>query len=616
MIATNDQVQQKLASMSTKPGVYLFKDAKGAVLYVGKAKSLRLRVRSYFRPKATLEPAKQEMIKRVAALETIVVDTENEALILEASLIRRYQPPYNVVLRDDKYYLFIKITKEEYPRVYPVRRITKDNAKYFGPYSSAASVRRTLKLLRRIFPYHEEKESPREKIFPHPLFTQSVKSSPHSLRSAERSEGGRPPSPSAVELSETAYQENINHIIRFLKGEREEISTTLRRGMQAAAAAKNFERAAIWRDQLHYLERLEGNQKVFLAKPESFDVVSIGSNNMSAANVLQIRQGKLLGQQTFLLRHRPRTPAADILRYFLLQYYREAQDIPTRILIPEALSDSAQIAAAINQANSPQFVVPRRGQKKQLLTMGLLNAQQLLLTEQAAFTVDARLKRASAELAIALSLPDPLNRIETYDISNVQGKHATGSMVVFTAGVPDKSQYRKFRITSLDTPDDFRMLQEVLTRRLTHLAKDKTAERWAKPDLILIDGGKGQLSAANKILQDLKLSIPIAALAKQEEELFIPGKTASIKLPYDSDALYLVQRMRDEAHRFVITYHRLLRSKQASRSLLDEIPGIGPKLKKKLLARFGSLKNIRAASDQELTQVVGPGAIKSLRDFI
>jgi len=381
--------------------------------------------------------------------------------------------------------------------------------------------------------------------------------------------------------------------------------------MKEASANKKFERAAIWRDQLQAIERLEGNQKVFLPQKESFDVVSIATDGRSAANLFQVREGKLLGKHTFLLRHKGSASESDILRQFLLQYYREAQDIPNLILVPTDLDDFLVLATYINEGAPPTFAKPVRGKKRQLLDMGVLNAQQLLSSERAEFEQEARLQKATAQLAEALDIPQPLTRIETYDISNVQGKHATGSMIVFTNGRPDKSQYRKFRIKSGDTPDDFRMMQEVLERRFSGRHED-----WKMPGLILIDGGKGQLSAALKALKKLDVLAPVAAIAKQEEEIFTPNHSESIKLPYNPDALFLVQRMRDEAHRFVITYHRLLRSKQSSKSLLDEIPGIGPKMKKKLLNHFGSLKNIRSASDHELENIIGAAKTSTLRDYL
>ena len=593
----SEALTQILENIPKTPGVYIYKDATGKILYVGKAKLLRSRVRSYFQESAQLEPAKVQMVKQIADIQTISTDTETEALVLEANLIRKHQPPYNVVLRDDKYYLFIKITSEEFPRVVLTRRIQKGQGKYFGPYSSARSVRATLKLLRRIFPHRGEQDSPNDIIFPHPLFTQQKEDQTKQ----------------DLSLDPNQYQENIQNIIRFLQGKRDDIMKTLREGMEEAAQTNHFERAAIFRDQLRAIERLEGTQKVYLPQKESFDVISIArQKNQSAANVFQIREGKLLNKHTFLLRHRASSSAEDTLRQFLLQYYGVAQDIPTTILIPFELSDTESLRHWITSKEPPTLAVPYRGKKKQLLAMGETNAQQLLDEQEAAFQSKERQAKAHGELVSALNLPpDTTHRIETYDISNIQGQLATASMVVFIDGNASPKHYRKFRMTIEGQPNDFAMIRETLERRFAVRNKD-----WPQPDLIVIDGGKGQLSSAKKVLDALGITVPVISLAKREEEIFTPGKSESIRLPYDSDALYLMQRMRDEAHRFTITYHRLLRSKEQKRSILDEIPGIGPKTKKQLINTFGSLKAIRAATDEELANVIGEAKTKLLRDFL
>ncbi|MEX2055166.1 MAG: excinuclease ABC subunit UvrC, partial [Candidatus Andersenbacteria bacterium] len=493
--------------------------------------------------------------------------------------------------------------------VYPVRRILKDGARYFGPYSSASAVRRTLKLLRRLFPYLSEPQQETSWIFPHPLFAASEQSAAGTVVLS-------PDSP----IDREQYLVNIQNIIRFLEGKRETIMATLREGMTQAAREQAYERAALWRDQLEGLERLEGSQKVYLPKQESFDVISIVTKkSKSAANVFSVRGGKLLQKNTFLLRHRSAASTADVLRQFILQYYRVAQDIPSTILVPETLTDQAAVAAWINTEQPPTLLVPQRGKKRQLLTMGELNAEQLLMSEERAFEQAERLRQATAQLAALLQIGEgPLHRIETYDISNIQGSLATGSMVVFIDGSPSKQHYKKFRIRlnealtpGQQVPNDFAMLQEVLERRFSQRHSD-----WTAPDLIIIDGGKGQLSAAVKVLTDLGARSPVMSLAKREEEIFVPGQKEPLRLPFDSEVLYLLQRMRDEAHRFTISYHRLLRSKRASRSLLDDIPGIGPKLKKKLLQQFGSVKGIRAATDEELTAILGPAKTKTLQDYL
>jgi excinuclease ABC subunit C len=397
--------------------------------------------------------------------------------------------------------------------------------------------------------------------------------------------------------------------------------------MKEAATHKQFERAAIFRDQLRAIERLEGSQKVYLPRKESFDAISVAhlpEQSVSAANVFQIRAGRLLNKNTFLLRHRGAALPANVVRQFLLQYYRVAQDIPPTILLPLELSDASLISRWINGDHPPHLRTPRRGQKRQLLVMGQRNAQQLLEQEIAVFESDRAAKAAVAELARALGLqsssaspaskaPVDLRRIETYDISNIQGVLATGSMVVFTDGKPDKKHYRKFKVRLPEVPNDFAMLQEVLTRRLSAHHQD-----WPQPDLMLIDGGKGQLNAAHKVLRSCNVTSPLAALAKREETLFTRTSEGirEIRLPYDSPALFLVQRMRDEAHRFTLSYHQLLREKQQRRSLLDEVPGIGPKTKKRLLNHFGSLKAIRTASVADLSQVIGSVKAKILQEYL
>lgn len=604
----------QLENLPIRPGVYLFKDAAGNVLYVGKAKVLRNRVRSYFSsffaqasedkpsravPSPRLDPAKQQMVPQVATVETISCDSEHEALVLEANLIHQHRPPYNVVLMDDKYYLFIKITKEEWPRVLLVRRFVRDGARYFGPFASAQAVRQTLKLLQRLFPFRGEKDAARETIFPHPLFTANSK----------RRSRVEPAADLAV------YQENIHNIIRFLRGEREEIMKTLRQGMVEAAQAKHFERAALWRDQLQAIERLQSRQKVYLPRPESFDVISIASKaGQSAANVFAVRGGKLLQKNTFLLRHRSVAPATDVLRQFLLQYYAVAQDIPPAIFVPHLLPDEASIARWMQPQRPPRLAVPRRGVKRNLQHMGDHNAEALLHVEQQQLASKARLKRAVDELFAAIDISPAKtagSRIETYDISNIQGSLATGSMVVFVDGQAQPKHYKKFRIRTLTTPNDFAMLQEILERRFSNRHQD-----WPMPDLLVIDGGKGQLSAVQAVLRATGVTVPVVAMAKEEEKIFIPGRAAPLQLPYDSDALFLMQRMRDEAHRFTISYHRLLRSRQQQHSVLDTIPGIGPAAKKKLLNHFGSLKGIRAASPDELATVIGRAKAGQLYDYL
>ncbi|OGY33283.1 MAG: hypothetical protein A3D99_03065 [Candidatus Andersenbacteria bacterium RIFCSPHIGHO2_12_FULL_45_11] len=651
-------VFEKINSLPTTPGIYIYKDTVGKVLYVGKAKNTKNRVRSYFTKSADLGPAKERMMGLIANIETISTDTELEALVLEANLIRKHQPPYNVLLRDDKYYLFIKITKEEQPRIFPVRKIINDGARYFGPYSSAASVRATLRLLRRIFPFKGEKDTAHDIIFPHPLF-----GSPPF----QGGDGGGEKDHQVTHPTQPPLEKGrgSDKVVAFLKGQRQEIIKTLEDGIAESSKNLEFERAALFRDQLQAIMRLEGFQKVYLPRNETFDVISIARDHTSsAANVLQIREGKLLGKQTFLLHHRQDAILSDIVRQFLLQYYSVAQDIPKEILIPCPLEDASVLKEWIaSHPTQPPLEkgrsrerslplsqggvgggevtlrVPKRGIKRQLLAMGETNAK-ILLQEQGAIQETKRASKdaletllqaigidSKATVALRQAQGDSF-RIETYDISNIQGTLATASMVVFEDGMPAKDQYRKFRIQYTggktlgvngqtpsveepvaQTPNDFAMLEETLTRRLAR-------EDWPLPNLIIIDGGKGQLSSAQKSLKKSGKEIPMISIAKREEEIFLPGKKDSIVLPYDSPALYLIQRMRDEAHRFTITYHRKLRGKEQIKSVLDEVPGIGPKTKKLLIQTFGSVKGIKDASDTELEQLIGKKKTATLREHL
>ena len=632
-------LKTKIKSLPPTPGIYIYKDAKGAVLYVGKAKSLRSRVRSYFTQSAALGPLKEKLMTLISDLETISTDTELEALVLEATLIHKHQPPYNVLLRDDKYYLFIKITKEEPPRIFPVRKITRDGSRYFGPYSSSFSVRATLRLLQRIFPFKGEKDTAHDIIFPHVLFRQKSSAPfspigekvPPPTGGADEGNPQRDDSPHPLPLPQLGEENSasITNVIRFLKGHRSEIIKTLEAGIAEASKNLQFERAALFRDQLQAVQRLEGSQKVYLPRKESFDVISIAeSGNQSAANVLQIREGKLIGKQTFLLKHKKEGTSADILRQFLLQYYAVAQDVAKNILIPFQLEDTSVLEQWIKNVS---IVVPERGVRKALIAMGETNAKEFLKEQGAAQETARASKEALGVLLKAINIQPPAAkamgdhpfRVEVYDISNIQGTLATASMIVFVDGMPEKKEYRKFKIKlnadadpTMHKSNDFAMLEETLTRRLSR-------NDWQTPDLLIIDGGKGQLSSTMKAVRLASLAhgkpfidIPIISIAKQEEEIFLPGKTESIRLPYDSPALYLIQRMRDEAHRFTITYHRSLRSKEHIKSALDEVPGIGPKTKKLLIKTFGSVKGIKSASDEELEKVIGVKKTKVLREHL
>jgi len=592
--------QSLLKNLPGKPGVYLFKNEAGGVLYAGKAKVLRTRVRSYFRPQAQLDEFKKKMVSEVREVETIVCDSEYEALMLEANLIRRHRPPYNIIMMDDKRYLYVKVTKEKWPKVFAVRRVNNDGAKYFGPYSSSRSVRQTLRLLQRLFPHRTDRDLESKWIFPHPLF--------------KNADEARKPVSNLVENGRYAqedYGKNIEHIIQFLKGERDSVRQVLTDGMKVAADAQQFERAAIWRDQLEALNKMLDKQKVLWPQSESFDCISVAKDKTrSAVNVFSIRGGSLAGKNSWLMKHRGGVTREDVVRQFLLQYYQAVLEQPTLILMPVELSDAALLKQWLGVK---KLLVPKRGRKRQLINMGEMNAKQMLLMERAQDDVVGRWQKASEALAQALGLKSSkLKRIETYDIASTQGKLATGAMVVFSDGQPLRNQYRKFRVKlESDKPDDYAALAQVMERRFSG-----RHESWAKPDLVLIDGGKGQLGAVLKVLRALGVTVPVASVAKREELLFVPDKPAAIQLPYDNDALLLVQRMRDEAHRVTNSYHKLLRSKKQQKSIFDEIPGVGPVLKRRLLNKFGSLRGVRDASEADLVEVVGVVKAKTVRNYL
>jgi excinuclease ABC subunit C len=583
-------LRASVQTLSVKPGVYLLKDARGRVLYVGKAKSLRKRVLQYFDP-ARLPPAKREMMGHVHQVDTVVTQTEPEALALEATLIPQHEPPYNVRLVDDSSYLYVKITNEPYPKVMLTRRVLPDDAWYRGPFPSTRSIRQTLKEARKLFPWcaYPNPEAPH----PRPCFAYHI---------------GLCPGICVRALSLEDYQQNIERLKRFLDGDTKETLQSLRERMDALSRAQRYEQAGRVRDAIRAIEQTMTPQNVVTPRRESADVLGIARRGThAAAAVLQVRHGRVIGTQIFPLLHPLDEPTPVVLRGFLLQYYRHARGEVPAIVLPPGIHDAQAIAAWLRtqQGTRSALVTARRGWKRTLMTLATTNAEEALTTSLTELTSPANLKKALDDLAGALHLPSPLTRIEAYDISNIQGTLATASMVVFVQGKPAPSEYRKFQIVSRDTPNDVGMMEEVLRRRFKHHGSRQGRGRWPLPDLILLDGGKGQLSAGRRILEELELECPIAALAKREEELSLPGKAEPLRLPRTSPALYLIQRLRDEAHRFTLGYHRLLRKKRMTRSLLEEIPGVGDATRKKLLRAFGSLAAITAASRKDLERVLG-----------
>jgi excinuclease ABC subunit C len=604
-----EEFKERYPSIPTKPGVYLMKDAHGEVIYVGKAVHLRNRVRSYFHASSTDYTGKvRRLVSELTDIEFIITDSEVEALILESHLIKKHRPRFNVRLKDDKRYPYIKISwQDDYPTVFITRRMVQDGGKYYGPYTSVSAVHQTLDLLRRLFPY----------------LTCKREITGHDKRPCLYYHIKRCLGPCIGAVSEEEYRAMIQRICLFLEGKTEEIVADLMAQMQDAAAQLQFEKAAERRDLILAIEQVTERQKIVLMSAKDWDVVAFARDDgMACVQVFFVRQGKLIGREYFLLTGTADEDDREIVTSFLKQFYDEAAYVPPEILLPTAVEESRLLEDWLRTRRGGGEVtlrVPRRGQLKELVQMAAQNATETLSHLRAQWEADeTKHTTALTELQEALELSAAPVRIEGYDISNIQGTAATGSMVVFVKGVPRKSDYRRFQIRSVPGADDYAMMQEVLRRRFKRVMEsregkevvppgEKHDESFAiLPDLILIDGGKGQLSAALGVLQEYGLDdLSVASLAKKREELFVPGQPDPIVLPRDSQGLYLVQRVRDEAHRFAVSYHRTVRRKKGMASQLEEVPGVGPRRRKALLKRFGSVEAIRQASVDELAAVPG-----------
>ena len=593
-------IKERLSSLPAKPGVYLMKDAAGKVIYVGKAIRLRDRVRSYFHSAGGQTRKVRRLVQHLTDFEFIVTGSELEALILECNLIKKYRPRYNVRLKDDKRYPYIKITlQEDFPRIYTVRRMENDGARYFGPYTSSKAVRQTMELLRKLFPY----------------LTCKREITGRDRRPCLYYHIGRCAGPCIGAVSPEEYRALIEQIILFLEGKQERIVSRLQRDMEEAAQALNFERAAALRDQIQALQQVIEKQKVVLAARSDQDVIAFArEDGQACVQIFFIRGGKLIGREYFVLTGTQDVESPEIMTSFVKQFYDKAAYIPSNILLQHNIDEALVIEGWLRKKRGTKVTirVPRRGKGRQLVQMVAENAVDTLTQLQAEWAAEqARQVTALDELQTHLDLAQAPTRIECYDISNIQGKSATGSMVVFVKGVPRKSDYRRFRIKRVAGADDYAMLQEVLSRRFKRVASEQqrgiAEEGWGiLPDLLIVDGGKGQLNAALKVMAELGVDhIPAIGLAKQREEVFVPGRSKPILLRRDSEALYLLQRVRDEAHRFAITYHRRLRQGKGLTSALDNVPGIGPKRRQALLRRFGSVEAIREASVEELVTVKG-----------
>ncbi len=598
--------EEKLKYLPDKPGVYLFHDAGGTIIYVGKARSLKNRVRSYFQSAASLSVKVKSLMSRAVDFEYIVTDSEVEALILEANLIKEHRPRYNVFLKDDKSYPYIKITlNEEYPRVHITRRLIKDGGRYYGPYTRVGAVHETLGLLKRLFPLR----SCKQKEF-------AIKSRPCLNYHIKRCMG-----PCCGMIEKENYLSMVREVCLFLEGKQEELVKRLTRRMEDASEKLEFERAAEIRDQLRSIKDILEKQKVISSGAGDQDAVAMARGvDDCCVMVFFIRNGKLLGRERFILNGTEGDSRAEVLTAFIKQYYHGADFIPSEILVSDMEPGEAEVISswlAGKKGSRVQVKEPLRGEKKKLIDMVGKNA--LLALEEAQLERVARRdgQEDLALLARELGLEKPPYRIECFDISNIQGAEAVASMAVFEEGKPSSDQYRRFKIKTVQGPDDFASMKEVVRRRFSRGREEKElintgqlSSRQAKfnrlPDLVIIDGGKGQLSAALEVMQELGMKgIPIYGLAKEEELLFAPGRPDPIQLPRDSRALYLLQRLRDEAHRFAVSYHRQLRTKRNLKSLLDEIEGIGEVRRRELAKAFPSIETIGKASVEELAAVPG-----------
>jgi excinuclease ABC subunit C len=600
--ARDDKIEAQLKRVPAKPGVYLFRDARGDVLYVGKAKSLRPRVRSYFQAGSSdNRMGIKQMAARVDAIETIVTGTEVEALHLEQNLVKRHRPPYNVRLRDDKSFPYIAVTVEDdYPRVMFTRERHRRGVVYFGPYANAKKVRETLDVLNRVFRY-------RPCEGPQPGRHSGIPFLDYHIERCH--------APCVGYISKEDYREVIDQVVEFLSGDDRPIRRRLESQMREAAAEERFEDAARYRNRLHAIERLSERQAVERRSIGTIDVIGVAvSPERAAVQLFPLREGRMVDRYSFHLENAAGEELDEVLEQFCLEYYGASPSIPPQILVPRGAGDTSALEAFLSERRGSRVEVraPERGEKRRLQELAQQNAE-LALQSDTFVSETKRLRRIEAleELREALNLESLPIRIECFDISNIQGQEVVGSMVVFEDAVPRKAHYRKFAIRDVDGQDDFASMSEMIARRFSRLSADIGSAEWnesfaATPNLVVIDGGKGQLSAALAAMQQLDLPrVAVISLAKRIEEVFVPGRPDPILLPPHSAGLQLLQRIRDEAHRFAITFHRQRRDAASRESMFDQLEGVGPARRRALLRHFGSAERVAEATQEELEGVPG-----------
>jgi excinuclease ABC subunit C len=599
------------------------RDAEQHVIYVGKAANLRNRVRSYFGSPLSMEPKTRALSEAIADFEYVVTHTEAEAMHLEAELVKRHQPLFNIRLKDDKHYPYLKVDlNDPWPRIYITRRVEKDGGRYFGPFANAGSVRRTLDLVNKLFPWRSCTKTITG-TDPRPCLDYYI---------------NRCIAPCTAYCTKEEYDEVIRQVTLFLEGRTDEVVRQLKREMKDASGAMEYERAARLRDQLQSIERVTERQTVASTKPADEDVFGLARGETDAVvQVLFIRGTRMTGTDSFTMDGAKDESDADVIASFVKQFYESATYVPRRIIVPVPLPEQETIETMLEERRGGrvEIHVPQRGEKRGLVELAAKNARESMDMARVKWMADAGKREAALdELEEALDLPARPRRIECYDISNIQGTSSVGSMVVFVDGHPRPQEYRRFRIKTVEGANDFASMAEVLRRRFRRARERLLRETGAEapevetdadnggeararrngadesfaalPDLVIIDGGKGQLSAALDVMREMGVKeIPAVGLAKQHEEIYVQDVSEPVVLPRTSQALYLVQRIRDEAHRFAITYHRGVRKKVGFQSALDTIPGVGPKRKKALLKKFGSVRGIREASVEDVASTVG-----------
>lgn len=593
-------LQTKLENLPTSPGVYLMKNDQGEIIYVGKAINLRNRVRSYFRELKPDQAKTKALVKHIADLEYIIADNELEALVLECNLIKKYRPKYNINLKDDKTYPFLKITNEDYPQVLVTRRVLKDGARYYGPYPSVNELRNSLELIRKIFPFRSCKQK---------VFTNDRPCLNAHIQMCY--------APCIGRISKEEYNEMIEQVALFFEGKQDGLVKRLQKEMEAAAENLEFEQAARLRDQLQAVEQIMTQQKAVLGGEDDQDVIAMARGiNQCCVQIFFVRGGKIIGRENYFLRGTDDSSRGEVIASFMKQFYLTSQFIPRNILLETELEEQDILEQWLTEKRESRVYlkVPKRGQAKELVDLVGRNASEALARQEQEEThQEQRTTGALEKLQDALGLDVLPRRMECYDISNTQGAESVASMVVFVDGKPKKDQYRRFKIKTVEGANDYASLREVLMRRFKHglteqaEGEDNQGKFSTFPDVIMMDGGRGQVNIALEVLKELQLDIPVCGMVKDNRHRTRGLYYNNVEIPMDDhgEPFLLITRMQDEAHRFAITYHRSLRGKRNLASVLDDIPGVGEKRKKNLLKHFGSFTKIREASVKELQEVEG-----------